>query len=399
MKKSLYLISALFVLVLCSCDRQDDTYRQYIVPGGYNYPARVQKVETRSGYLKVELSWDVSLDPAVKFARIYWDSARDSVDVDYSAAVDGRVSTLVDNLEDRSYTFNIVNFDSSGNRSLPTEVTVAPYGDGWLSTHAERRIATAEMHGSDAVITMGTPIGEMTDTRFRYKKSNGEVVEHKVKLAADQSSILLPDAMKGKYFEQQSAYCPENGIDTVWTNNWIKSSVPISYNIDKSKAVATVTSNQTRSPYLPQLAIDGITDSDDSKWMSSNVPAYQKLFPKIFVIDTKETGDDVMSFTNFRFYQNPDPENRSLRRIRTYEIFVSDNPLSPDAGENYAGMFGTPLISSYLTQNDAVQEVVPAELKSGRYIAIVFKNSYDNSNGFLDLYEFEAYGYAVNKTD
>ena len=133
--------------------------------------------------------------------------------------------------------------------------------------------------------------------------------------------------------------------------------------------------------------------------MSTNDPSYQKVFPKIFVIDTKETGDDVMTFSTFRFYQNPDDDNKSLRRIRTYEIYVSDDPLNPNAGDSYAAVFGTPLISSYLSQLDAVQEAVPSELVSGRYIAIVFKNSYDNTNGFLDLYEFEAYGYAAGKTD
>ena len=399
MKRFYFLIFVVAAFFVCSCDKQDDTYRKYIVPGGYNYPAKPQEVKTQSGYLKVSISWKVSLDPAVKYAKIYWDSSRDSLDIDYSAAVNGRVSALINNLEDRSYTFNIVNFDESGNRSLPYEVTVSPYGDGWLSTHAERRIVTAEMRDSNAVVTMGTPIGEMTATKFRYRKNDGTTVELNETLSADESVISLPDALKGKFFEYQSAYCPENGIDTVWTGNWVKSAVPISYNIDITKAVATVTSNQTRTPYLPQLAIDGITDDDNHKWMSTNDPSYQKVFPKIFVIDTNETGDDVMIFSTFRFYQNPDDDNKSLRRIRTYEIYVSDDPLNPNAGDSYAAVFGTPLISSYLSQLDAVQEAVPSELVSGRYIAIVFKNSYDNTNGFLDLYEFEAYGYAAGKTD
>lgn len=399
MNRRIYILVSLLCLAVCSCDRQDDTYRQYIVPGGYNYPAKVQEVQTLSGYLKVELSWAVPLDPAVKLVRLYWDSGRDSLSLDYAAAENGRLSARVENLEDRSYTFSIVNFDESGNRSLPYEITVSPYGDGWLSTHAERRVVTAEMRGSDAVITMGTPIGEMTATKFRYRNSAGNVVVLNEILNADENSIRLPDALKGKFFEYQSSYCPENGIDTVWTNNWVKSAVPISYNIDISKAVATVTANQTRSPYLPQLAIDGITDSDNHKWMSTNDPSYQKVFPKIFVIDTNETGDDVMTFSTFRFYQNPDDDNKSLRRIRTYEIYVSDDPLNPNTGDSYAAVFGTPLISSYLSQLDAVQEAVPSELVSGRYIAIVFKNSYDNTNGFLDLYEFEAYGYAAGKTD
>ena len=398
MKKIIYSLLFLSALFLWGCDSQDDTYRQFIVPGGYNYPAKAQHVETRSGYLKVELSWAKSLDPAVKYAKLYWDNYRDSLDVDYSKAKDGRIKVVVDKLEDRSYTFNIVNFDQSRNRSLPYEVTVAPYGDGWLSTHAERRVATAEMEGTDAIVTMGNPMGEMAATKFRYRNSSGNIVEYEKTLSAEDFSIALPSAMKGKYFEYQSSFCPEAGIDTVWTGNWIKSAIPISYNIDITKAVASVTANQIRGSFVPQLAIDGIRDSDASRWYSSDAAEYKKVFPKIFVIDTKETGDNVMTFTRFKFYQNPDPENKSLRHIRTFEIFVSNSSLNPDVGDSYT-VFGGPLVSSYLNQNDVIQVVVPSELKSGRYIAIVFKNSYDNTNGYLDMYEFEAFGYAANKVD
>jgi hypothetical protein len=49
-----------------------------------------------------------------------------------------------------------------------------------------------------------------------------------------------------------------------------------------------------------------------------------------------------------------------------------------------------------MTQNEPVQEFVPASPKAGRYIAIVFRNSY-NSTGFIDLWEFEAFGYVEPK--
>lgn len=399
MKRILYCLFTSVLLALCSCDRQDDTYRQFIVPGGYNYPAKPLDVRTRSGYLKVEISWAVSLDPAVKSAKIYWDSRRDSVDVDYSTAVGGRVTKVIDKLEDRSYSFDIVNFDDKGNGSLPLEVTVSPYGDGWLSTHAERRVAFAEMEGTDAIITMGNPMGEMVSTKFRYRNSTGNLVELEQTLSADEYIIVLPDAKKGSIFEFQSSYVPEYGLDVVWSGNWIKSSVPISYSFDISRSTASVTDNQVRSPYVPKLAIDGIRDSDDSKWMSSDNPEYQKEFPKIFVVDTKESGDDVMTFTRFKFYQNPDPAKMTQRRINLVFVYVGDTPFNVNAGKNYSTSFGTPVLTAILNQNDIVQSFSPKENFSGRYVAVVFANSFDTTSGYLDLYEFEAFGYASKLID
>lgn len=393
--KRLYLIFLTF-FILCACDRQDDSYIQYVVPGGYNYPAKPLDVTARSGYLKVTLSWSTSLDPAVKAVKVFWDNYADSVEVAYDSAVDGQLSTTITNLEDRSYTFNIVNFDGAGNRSLPSEITVAPYGDGWLTTHAERKITKAQLRKTNAIITMGNPMDEMTATKFRYRNTSGEWVESKKVLRADEFEISLPDALPGKLIEYQSAYCPPNGIDTIWTGNWIKSSIPISYNINGSKAVVTATANQTRPPYTGDLILDGITDSNSSRWLSTDVGEYRDKFPKILVIDTKLIGDNSMTFTAFDFYQNPGEEAKTLRYIRALQLFVSDNKLNPD-DSNYEYSFGSPVIATTLSQTDYFQELTPIEPVKGRYIAIAFVSSYNNL--FIDLWEFEAFGYVADEVD
>lgn len=387
---------ALLALFCCSCDRQDDTYRQYVVPGGYNYPAKPLGLEARPGYLKVTLTWNTSLDPAVKGVKVYWDNYSDSLEVDYASAVEGRLSATISGLEDRSYTFDVVNFDDAGNRSLASELTIAPYGDGWLTTHAERRITRAQLREGNAVITMGSPMDEMVATKFRYRNSSGTWVEKAESLKADDSEIILEDAMPGKLIEYQSAYCPPNGIDTIWTGNWIKSSIPISYNINGSKAVVSVTANQTRPPFTGDLILDGITDSVDSRWLSTDVGEYRNLFPKIIVIDTKLIGDNSMTFTAFDLYQNPDEESKTLRYIRALQLFVSDTKLNPD-DSNYEYSFGGPVIATTLNQNNYVQELTPPEPVKGRYIAIAFVTSWQGF--FIDLWEFEAYGYVADDVD
>lgn len=384
-------------MLFTACDKQDDTYSQYVMPGGYNYPAKPQEVKTQSGFHRVSLSWATPLDPAVKTVKVFWDNYAKSVDVDYSTAKDGRVSVVIPELEDRSYTFYVVNFDGSGNKSLASEVTVAPYGEGWLSTHAERRVTKAQLEGTVAEITMGSSMDEMVSTKFRYKNNAGQLVELEQTLSAEDFTIELPDALKGKTFEYMSCYCPKDGMDVIWSGNWVKSAKPISYNYDGNKATATVTTNQIRDQYVPDLIMDGIKDNPESRYYSTNVSSYRNIFPKIIVIDTKDRDENAMTFNTFRFYQDPDPEGQTRRNIRSVYVYVGDQKFNPD-DKNYATNFGEPVLKANLTQVSAVQEFSAIEPAKGRYIAIVFRNSY-NSAGYVDLWEFEAFGYVEGKTE
>ena len=115
------------------------------------------------------------------------------------------------------------------------------------------------------------------------------------------------------------------------------------------------------------------------------------LFPKILVIDTKLSGDNAMTFNHFVFYEDPDPEGQTRRYIRSVNVYVGDTKFNPDDA-NYARTFGDPVLTVSLNQLSAVQDFIVATPKRGRYIALVFRNSY-NSSGFVDLWELEAFGY------
>lgn len=381
-----------------SCDKQDDTYGQYVVNGGYNYPAKPIDVSFSSGYNRVRLKWAEPLDPAVKTAKVYWDNYADSLTLDYSSVVDGYVSVVIDQLEERSYSFDIVNFDGQGNRSLASEVTVSPYGNGWLATHSERRLSWAQMDGDNAVVTMGTPMDEMVATKFRYRDSSGQWVESPGVLPCEESVMELPNALKGKLLEYKSAYCPKAGIDTVWNLNWSRSNKPIVYNIDGGKCSVTVTDNQIYSNFTPEKIVDGVKDNSDSRWFSSFNSSYRNKWPKIVCIDTKLNGDNRMTFTNFKFYENPAIDAETQRYIKAVDIYVGDKLFNVNASSSQLSSFGTPIAQTTLNTLGYEFEKFVDEETLGRYIAIVFKNSF-SSVGYIDLWEFEAYGYVESEVD
>ena len=196
MKKIVFFLLATIVMAV-SCGKQDTVYKEFVKPGGYIYPAKPLNLTTVSGYERVFLTWEAPMDPSIRRTTLFWDNYTDSLQFSYSDYVNGVLQTVVDHLDDRSYTFDVVNYDANGNRSLAAEITAVPFGESWLASHSERIVKFAGMEGEDAAITMGRSTDEMVATKFRYRTVDGQTVESEIMLPSE-NTILLPRAMKGK---------------------------------------------------------------------------------------------------------------------------------------------------------------------------------------------------------
>ena len=397
MNRYIYILAAVALSVLASCGKQDTVYKEFVVNGGRIYPAKAINASVAAGYQRIIVSWEAPMDPSLRTAKLFWDNKSQSRDFDYSDFPDGKIETVIENLEDRSYTFEIVNYDADGNASLAEELTTSPFGEGWLVSHADRSVKSAlvDYDSGVATVTMTNATDEMVMTKIRYVNTKGETVESE-ELPADGNVLTIADAKQGQYFEYKSAYIPEGGVDAVWSSNWLKSNYPFCYNVDRKTATVTVTANQIRDSFVPSLILDGIKDDSNSRWFSSNATAYRSIFPKILVIDTHLSGNNATTFTHFKFFEDPDEDGNTRRYIRSVNIYVGDTKFNPDAGNGYLTSFGEPVLSASLVQLQAEQMFEASVPKAGRYIAIVFRSSF-NTTGFIDLWEFEAYGYCASK--
>lgn len=392
MKKNLYILLALFIGVgLYSCQNQDDIYQEFVKKGGYVYPQKTNGLATYSGYKRIKLVWDVPKDPSVRTAKVYWNNKVDVRDVDYAAHVGDRVELIVDGLEERAYTFQLVNFDSNGNQSMVSEVTVSPYAENWLMTHAERTVSSAEVKGTAADLVMSYGTNEMIATRFRYVNKNGETVVYDQNLDASSNKISLPDAVSGKRFEYSSSYCPAEGLDTIW-NGWTRSPNPISGRLDCTSWGTAVTANQIYGTSVPGNVFDGIIDANH-RWHSSTSTTYRPVFPKIMVVDAMK---DSYYINKLVMYQHPTSTSRYANSV---EIYWGNQPFDPDAGAEYAaspGFAAAIANMTYLTTtfyfSTAVWGKTWSDMQNFRYCAIVWKNS-RSSYGYIDLWEIEFYGY------
>ena len=389
------LIPFLVLSALLSCDRQDDIYKDYVKTGGFIYPAKAQNVTAVSGFKRVILTWDAPGDPSVTRARIYWDNYADSLEFAYPGGSDKTVSVTVENLSDRTYTFDIVNFDAKGNKSIPSELSATPYGDNWLQTHIERSVVnmTVSEDGEKVHVLMTSSSTDMVATRFRIRGTSGEWEEIHPYLKPDETELDIPLKMRGKKFQYQSAFLPSNSLDTAWLA-WSSSPTAIPGLLDTSGWTVTVTEGQVLEGCEPYKIFDGITDSETGRWHASTDESLVKVFPKILSIDTHCEKGHEPTVTELRFWRSPD---RNKRYTREVYVYLGDKPYDPDAGSSFISQFGDFTLFSelYLSENPSIRSCTPS---SGRYMSVVFPNSRGTS-GNLDLWELEVWGYVEADAD
>lgn len=389
MKKFIYIALALTMFTaFYSCKDQDEIYKQWVKPGGYIYPEKTNGLKGYSGNNRIMLKWAYPKDPSVVKAKIYWATRTDSMELDYKDyAGQDTIRLYISSLEERSYSFEIFNYDAEGHVSMGSQAIVAPYSNIWLSLHSEREIKSAQINsGTDATITIGYGTDEMVATRFRYYNTAGDLVLLDQTADIYTTTVTFPNAAPGRRFEYASSYVPGNGLDTVW-NGWRKSVLPIAGKLDCSSWVAE--SNATNDRPTSNL-FDGVIGGDiNHAWWAKT-----GAFPKILVIDNQK---DSYFLNKLVLYQNTSG-GFAYRTNQKVKLYISDKPFNKNAAFDLSA-----LTSSDETFKRAKGEWATTfwngtaywscslnNMYNVRYIAIVFFDSRRNGNA---LFEVEAYGY------
>ena len=387
------LLFSIFVIALAvaACTSQDDIYKPFVVEGGHIYPAKAVNIQTVAGYQRVTISWEKPKDPAVITSKLFWNNRADSVEVAYDA--NGKASYTVHGLEDRSYTFYIVNYDKHGNKSLDAEVTANPYGSNWLISHSERTVSGV-YDGDSTVLVFSKATYEMVSTRVAYMNTAGKIVEYPNLLLPGTDTIILKDAMKGKKVLFKSTFKPEKGTDEVENVSWSKSAQGILYKLDVTNWTVTATENQVQGTNTPDKIFDGITDLGSGRYVSSSASAYRGIFPKILSIDSQAAAGKEPTIVRLDFYQHP--LDGSYRFIRDMYLYVGNKAYDPDTkkySEEYEGL----VMKKTFSTTEICQSI--ALNRTGRYMALVFVNSYNTSSSFIDLWELVPFGYIEGDSD
>lgn len=322
MKRILHyiILPALVLCVFAGCKKMDSTYKEFIVPGGLIYAGKVSKPLVYAGNHRIKISWLRGSDPNVVKAKITWNNGNDSVEV--AIPPTGEViSVVLNNLEERTYSFKVTTYDSKGNASIPVELFGGSYGEkyeGGIKALIRPIKSTTRMADGAVKIEWGTAnvTGGAYATEVKYT-DNANKLKTKRFLVSEKISTV-PDIKAGTSFEYNTLYLPDSlSIDTFYT----VSAINKKHRYDKTTWTVEDFSSQHNTA-LENVATNFIDDNPGTRWHCKS----DQKYPHFIVVDMK-TEKIVAGFELFR----ATGDNRACDK---FQLFVSnDNAIWTDLGQ------------------------------------------------------------------
>lgn len=369
---TLFVITLFFGFI--SCGDMDETYRHFWEDGEKIYPSPVDSLKMYPGKNRTLLSWLIYGDPNVERVKIFWENNTDSLEVPIQAT-GGKdsVTVLIDDLEERAYSFDIYTYDHKGNRSILRSVTGNVYGETYANSVLSRSVINSFFVDDVLTIIWGsqadeTSIGsELTYKDLRFGSYNSIFIDDKA-----QTTVIENFDSSDREIKFQTIYVPPMSIDTFYTAvQSIITKGPPQY-LDRTGWLADASSFDDRAgaSYRPP---SNMLDNDHSTlWVNQISP--QSYWPHTFTIDMGNVVDEVAGISLVLHRRNESP--------RSINVFVSVDGISWEP----MGMY------SVENLDKVVQDFDFYAPKDIRYYRVVAVEAWSTSNN-ITIAETYAYTY------
>ncbi len=216
----LNIMVAGMVLLAASCQKQDHAYKEFIKDGERIYIGKVIDLTAQAGAGRVQLSWGI-FDARVKKVKIKYNDNQDSVilDVVKTESID-YVQTIITNLEERTYTFQVYAMDGVGNQSIAGTIDCKSFGESYRKTLNNRIIGSKIISGKNVTLNWVsvTTDSNIAETEIEYYDLDSGLA-NTVVLAKSSTSIVLPNINTTKGIRYKTKYYPTtNAIDYFFTD-------------------------------------------------------------------------------------------------------------------------------------------------------------------------------------
>lgn len=224
-KNSSLLWITILACFIAACSQKPDDFKNFLNGQELKYPGAITQTYTRSGNLRLGIGWSPSPDPSVTKYKVYWNNYKDSVEVTATThSPSDTIFTIINNLQEYTYSFFVFSLDDKGNRSIPIEIQNARvYGMNYRQSLMNRPVNLTDAYqllneaGTQVQLNFLTPDTANIITYIRYTTTGD--VEKEVTLAPDVNSITLNDYKFGTKVAYQSTYKPGRAaLDTFITS-------------------------------------------------------------------------------------------------------------------------------------------------------------------------------------
>lgn len=212
MKKIINIIMTLvgIALLSASCSQMNDSHLEFVSGGEIVYRAKPDSVVGYAGKNRVQLDWELNFPTLVVKCEIR-EGDRVLADIPVTYQDHLKFSQILEDLEERVYTFSIYSLDAAGNSSIKSNVIVEVFGDNYINilrtTRSIQDVLRSAENRNVAFITLSAPTTTKIEaTTIFYKSTAG--TEKSVRVLGTQHSVEISDAAEDSYFNIQDLWRP-----------------------------------------------------------------------------------------------------------------------------------------------------------------------------------------------
>lgn len=367
-------ILAASILSFTSCEDFMDIHEEYIEGGEIIYAPKPDSVSFIAGKGRVLFNCRTYNAPNVRSIDVYWNDGLDSliIPVELKTGYDS-ISVILDNLEEKSYTFNIQTTDNFGHKSLFMTDFGTSYGDTYQATLNDRLIESLSLSDQEGTIKWYYAPQYLVRSEVRYVKKDGSQAIAKVPSTDDL--VLLPDVKSGSTFEYRSLYIPEAAAIDTFATAWkeYETPFPTEYKYDRSLWKVLSVSDVSTSE---GGGMDALIDDDLRTYWQSAYEGGDAPLPHWAVIDM-QTPKKISRVELYRRSGNTD--------TKSVELYVSDQP---DANTGNWTKIGTAVFDEGDSSSITLPETIGAG--KGRYLKLLLPDS--NREPYTNVAEVYVYG-------
>lgn len=367
------VVFVISVLFFTSCDDFMDVHKEYIEGGEIIYAPKPDSVNFIAGEGRILFNCRTYNAPNVRSVDVYWNDRLDSliIPVELSTGYDS-ISVILDNMEEKSYTFNIQTTDNFGHKSLFVTSFGTSYGDVYRATLNDRGIKSLSLSDKEGTIEWYSAPMHLVRNEIRYIKNDGS--QTTVKISSIDNLAKLPDVKPGSTFEYRSLYIPEEVAIDTFATAWkeYETPFPTEYKYDRSSwEVLSVSDVSTSEGGGMATLIDG----DLSTYWQSAYEGGDAPLPHWAVIDM-QTPKNISRVELYRRTGNKD--------TKSIELYVSDHPDANAAGWIKIG-------TVVFEEGDSSSITIPGSIDmKGRYLKLLLSDS--NREPYTSVAEVYVYG-------
>lgn len=359
------------VLSFSSCDDFMDVHKEYIEGGEIIYAPKPDTINFIAGKNRILFNCRTYNAPNVQSIDVYWNDGLDSliIPVELKTGYDS-ISVVLEDMEEKSYTFNIRTTDSFGHKSLFLTNFGTSYGEIYQSRLSSRRIKTVSLSDKGGIVTWFFSPSDLVRSEIRYTKNDGS--QSVAETLPTKDVVELPDIKPGSTIEYRSLFIPEaEAIDTFATAwNTFETPIPKEYKYDSSLWMVLAASDESADNGGKVALLDGDLNTFwHSAWETENVP-----LPHWAVIDMISQ-KKISRIEIYRRAGNTD--------TKSVELYVSD--------QSDGNAIGWKKIGNGVFENgDSISISISESAGQGRYLKLLLPDS--NNEPFTSVAEIYVYG-------